>query len=224
MKKIAALLALVLCLMAAGTAMAATKVEPKETIVPATSYGSDSTFHVWIRPLTDGLLGEFSSSAPDVITGDLKSYIESYAKEHWNTDDFKYMLADARALEGDYDPDNPSGAKTSIPQDDGVSMLTVRLYSDVFGGDKMRDFVSAFYNGNECERYNSALAKNGESVDIDFHHLTPVVFAWIPDNTPVAAPLDVPQTGDSSSLPGLFILLGMSVAAMGAMKLRRREN
>ena len=217
MKKMTVLLALVLCLLLAATAMAETKVNPVETTVPAVSNNGGTDYAVKISALTEAILGAFQSSRPEDITGSLKEF----AEKKLGTDDFKYMLVDARGLQ--------NGDRINVPQVDGIRYLTADFASSFFGGDKIKQIVAGFYNyGNYfVQGYDCDLAADGMSVNVKFDHLTPVIFAWIPDNTPVAAPLqapDMPSTGDSSSLPGLFILLGMSIAAMGAMKLRRREN
>lgn len=203
MKKIAALLALALCLMVAGTAMAQTEVTISATTIPAS--GSDGNEYM-IRINPEG------SSLPEE---DIIKYIRS----KFGNAEFKFMRFDAIALK--------DGDQVYVPTE--VGSLTKEFDASFFYEDGIQQFIAFYYSytDGKIHDYAAGPIAGGKKVKVEFNHLTPVVFAWVPGIPPVAAPLeapDMPSTGDSSSLPGLFILLGMSVAAMGAMKLRRREN
>ena len=115
-----------------------------------------------------------------------------------------------------------------------AASLTGTADYSLFGGKPKK--VKAVYSAFTLSKENNSgefsanvngvdLVETNAGLQMTFKHLSPVMIAWT--EYPAAAQLeapDMPSTGDSSSLPGLFILLGLSIAAMGAMKLRRREN
>lgn len=251
MKKIAMLLALLLCLMTAATAMA-------DFTIPADVEGFGHKYYYRDEEFADDYQLSFSS-------GD-----SAWFKEDWGTDilfdsdepqgmqeaqlaqmlkeemlkameayfdgEFNYALYDVEAkvmdLYGEYwsmDVPERSDGRSGL----WASSATGTVGNEHFGGavDKVVALYATFSGDNNpptltIQPVKSAKIVN-DGVEMTFDHLSPVMIAWT--NKPVAAPLQppvegLPQTGDSSSLPGLFILLGMSLAAFGAMKLRRREN
>ena len=219
MKKIAMLLALMLCVMMAGTAMAAESIDARETEVPAD--GSDGrTYTLRIAPYRT-----YYAFLTDEFRNDIKEHI----KKTFGSENYKYMYFDAWSLD--------EGEEIEVPH--RVDKLTKEFDASFFGERGIEQFMAFYYNGSKVEDYEAgkladyttAVVDGKKKVRVVFDHLTPVVFAWIPGEPEygpaVAAPLqapDMPNTGDNSSLPGLFILLGMSAAAFGAMKMRRREN
>lgn len=219
MKKIAMLLALMLCVMMAGTAMAADNIYARETEVPADG-SNGRTYTLRISPY---------ETYYAFLTNEFSDDIKKHIKETFGSENYKYMYFDAWSLDED--------GIIEVPRD--VAELTKEFDASFFGERGIEQFMAFYYSGNTSEDYKpgkladytTAVVDGKKKVRVVFNHLTPVVFAWIPGEPEygpaVAAPLqapDMPSTGDSSSLPGLFILLGMSIAAMGAMKLRRREN
>jgi len=170
------------------------------------------------------------------LTEMLKNAMYAEISKNFAGIEFKYMFYDVEAttqmtIEGGGDEWYPMDVpKRNKSNQSGVwaESVTGTLGYKYFGG--AVDQVVAYYaefetpvhsNNLKIEKVKSVEIVN-DGVKMTFNHLSPVMIAWT--NKAVAAPVNVPQTGDSSSLPGLFILLGMSVAAFGVMKLRRREN
>ena len=223
MKKIAALLALVLCLMTAATAMAdPTPVSGKYDKYAA----SENGYYVKLQELEGNINDDIGSSVrPDSV---IPGFIE-YLKDKLGTDNFKVMYYDAEAYAQD---DRPLNVGTYFDNDNNpnVDSVTVEFDSAFFGGDQIKKILVVYHDGRRngvrgVREYE--VTNNTTSVKVKFNHMTPIAFAWIPEETPVAAPLeapDMPSTGDDGNLAMLFVLLGVSVAALGAMKLRRREN
>jgi len=206
MKRMAVLLALVLCLMMAAAAMAETKVQVQATQIPATK-NNNNNGNYYIK------IGAQESFPSD-------TEIVAYIRQCLNSNQFKYTCFGASAYENQQYVD--------ITQDE--DSLTVEFDASFFHEDSIQKMIAFYYTHGDpkfIDYPEPSIVDDGKKVKVTFNHLTPVVFAWVPGVPPVAAPLeapDMPSTGDSSSLPGLFVLLGMSMAALGAMKLRRREN
>jgi len=276
MKKLAALLAFSLCLMMAGTAMAAVYFEdctPKESFsVPATvnikkvDMSQDTTYSERIQKISNEYRLSFipaknynvfedeisagstpaSTYGPERALKDIKENMLNKMSSYFEDGAIvKYMFFDAEAevwatcKESGTDkepidhwhainvPDRTDSHNHLVWADSAMGTVDYSYFDGPLTGIKM---IYSDYNIRSVDG-EYVLFQNTEEVPIKltnagvqmtFNHLSPVMIAWT--EAPVSAPLDVPETGDSSSLPGLFILLGMSVAAMGAMKLRRREN
>ena len=222
MKKIAMLLALVMC-MTAATAMAEpTLVKGKYGDYPA----EESGYYVKLQSLEGHINDDIDLHS--VIPDDVAPRMIESIKGLLGTDDFKVMYYDAEAYDSN-DENIGIGNKYEKKQ------LNVVFDSDFFDGDTIEKIVAVRHSFGR-DVYPYSVENNKTSAEITFDHLTPIAIAWIPAAEPpvvvppVAAPLlppaaaDMPSTGDSSSLPGMFILLGMSMAAFAAMKLRRRED
>jgi len=280
LKKIAMLLTLVLCLMAAGTAMAAVQFvdcTPEESFfASATAKNVTITVKSSLPNKKPYMTREDESSSILDITGEyrlnfspavdydvfedeianqtptstygverilseIKEAMKAEMSGYFNDGDIvNYMFLDA---EGEamtiYESQAQGWNKMNVPeQGEGVdqkiwaaSVAGIVDYSHFGHAVKKMQVLYSTYTITTTNKSNDTLnliidkvpiQMTDDGVQMTFNHLSPVMIAWT--EAPVSAPLDVPETGDSSSLPGLFLLLGMSVAAMGAMKLRRREN
>ena len=275
MKKIAALLALVLCVMMATTAMAERSEHPDGTFYePATaknpnyatkegaSDGGEHNSASDIGSILNQFQSVFKPASEQMLEDDVEPETTPYSDYENDPNKRKQKLyndvqqAMSQALSSYFTEDELvqkvfliCEAEAFVKMQDGEnSWHYMQVGSDTdrrVWADRVTGTISYDHFGGQVKKVKALyadvnIAQGGvlqikiddagatitdDGVEVSFDHLSPVMIAWTLE--PVAAPLeapDMPSTGDSSSLPGLFILLGLSIAAMGAMKLRRREN
>lgn len=251
MKKLAMMLVLALCLMTAATAMADFTIRAdvkgfghnssynEEELANDYQLSFSSGDSTWFKEDWGTDILSYSDEPQGMQEAQLAQMLKEEmlkAMEAYFDGEFNYALYDVEAKVM-YGRDNEYWSM-DVPKrrDDRpglwASSATGTVGNEHFGGavDKVVALYATFSGyGNPptltIQPVESAKIVDG-GVEMTFTHLSPVMIAWT--NKPIAAPLQppvegLPQTGDNSSLPGLFILLGMSVAAFGAMKLRR-EN
>lgn len=247
MKKIAALLALVICLLAAVPAMAMRtnmvrvalqhdwrQLLPAEEIANTEGNGVHRRLRVELLPLEKQDLHPVETPDLDDTENALLAAAEN-ALNPRNGETMYYAIMNAQAQIKSENGDD--WKNTNIPAQEGdehqYKQLGATIPFDLFGFDS-NDRIAAFVaSANDPEQWNDVKTAscydrvNSKGAGMLFPHLTPMIFAWVPQEGPVAAPLeapDMPSTGDNGNLAMLFVLLGVSVAALSAMKLRRREN
>lgn len=246
MKKIAALLALVICLLAAVPAMAMRtnmvrvalqhdwrQLLSAEELANTEGNGVHRRLRVELLPLGQQDIRPGETPDLDDNTKDALLTAAENALNPRNGETMYYAIMNAQAQIKSENGDN--WEDTNIPAQTGddhqYQSLETTIPFDLFGFDS-NDRIAAFVASTDNNEENVTTEKcydrmKSEGAGMLFPHLTPMIFAWVPQEGPAAAPLeapDMPSTGDNGNLAMLFVLLGVSVAALSAMKLRRREN
>jgi len=296
MKKIAALLALVICLLAAVPAMAMRtnmvrislhpgwrQLLPEEGIANTEGNGIHKRLRVELTPLEKSDL--HPGTTPDL--DDTENALLAAAKNALNPGNGETMYYSIMNAQAQIEKVNDYWEDTNIPDQEGDEHQYQRLGATIpfnlfdqysfDSNDRIAAFVASTDEPTKWENVKTASCYdrvNSEGAGMLYPHLTPMIFAWVPQEDPTAKPLDPPQndpdpddppqdepkpddppqdepkpddppqsepepaatpiptdaaenlpaTGDDGNLAMLFVLLGVSVAALGAMKLRRREN
>ena len=249
MKKSAALLALVICLLAAVPAMAMrtnmmrvalhpgwSQLLPAEGIANTEDNGVHRRLRVELLPLEKSDL--HPGTTPDLDdTEDALLAAAENALNPRNGETMYYAIMNAQAqIEEKADDWKDTNIPAQTGDDHQYKQLGATIPFDQFdqysfdSNDRIAAFVASTDNDREWKNVTTASCYdrvNSKGAGMLFAHLTPMIFAWVPQEGPVAAPLeapDMPSTGDDGNLAMLFVLLGASVAALSAMKLSRREN